>query len=784
MRLTTTIVGLNALAIGLMAPAAAQTASSTPEAADEAPSDIIVTGTRRTERTVAESIAPIDLVDPRALAISPSSDLNDKLAASVPSFNVQRMPGGDGAIFMRPASLRNLSPDQTLVLVNGHRRHRGAFVDIAFQGAQAVDLSQISGAAIGHVEVLRDGASAQYGSDAIAGVINILLDDKPGTLLTAQAGQYYKGDGFNLQLTGRSGFELPGGGSLVIAGDYNHSTATDRSFGIKNKVGQPDLDSYHFTYNLKLPVSDALELYSFGTYGHTVGWTEFSYHEPVPSDSAFRRSFYQNGPAAIFPTYTLASVYPNGFASQFGSRVVDGELVAGIRGEVMDNLSVDVSGDYGRNGINYKVRNSINASLGPLSPTRFDAGEIIASQTAANVDATWSVDAGLANPLSIGFGAEYRREQFQSIAGDVASYQVGPLSDLPSGSFGFPGLPPESAVRGGRDSQAAYLDIEADLTEALTFGIAGRYEHFSDFGSNFSYKVSGRYEVNDAIAVRATYNTGFHAPAPGQQFFTKVASSPDLSVPAPFPVIKIALVSPSDPLTARFGGKALKPEKSRNVSAGVVLRPLPGLTFTVDYYHIKITDRIGLTPRLSLPAGSAYNAIQFLINGYDTKSDGLDIIASWNQGLGAGRLSLTGAYNYNRTKITREDPVVVNDVSRPYVEDARPNHTATVTALYDLDRFHAMGRVRYFGSWVDAIPFDQAAFGFANQKLTPRAFVDLSASYDVMPGTQVTVGAENVFNTYPDRNNSLLSLLGYSYPLLRPYDQDGGRWYVKISQRF
>lgn len=783
MKIAETSVGLYALIIGLAIPAYAQSTEANAEASESQMSEIVVTGTRRSERTVANSMAPIDSVDPRTLAFSPSAELNDQLAAAIPSFNVQRMPGGDGAIFMRPAALRNLSPDQTLVLINGHRRHRSAFVDVAFQGAEAVDLSQIPSAAVGRVEVLRDGASAQYGSDAIAGVINILLDDKPGTVLSALAGQYYKGDGFNLQLSGKSGFTLPGGGSLTIAGDYNHSTPTDRSFGIKNKVGQPALDSYHFTYDLKLPVGDEMELYSFGTYGYTKGWTEFSFHEPVPTDSIYKRSFYQDGPDAIFPTWSPTAVYPNGFAAQFGNHVHDAEVVAGIKGEIAKDLVIDISGDYGRNSINYRVRNSINASLGPLSPTAFNAGFVIASQAAANADATWQFDAGLANPVSIGFGAEYRREKFESIAGDVASYQVGPLSDLTSGALGFPGIPPESAVTGSRDSVATYLDIEADLTSKLTVGTAGRYEHFSDFGSNFSYKFSGRYEISDAIAVRATYNTGFHAPAPGQQYFTKVATSPDLSQPAPFPVIKVALVSPSDPLTAAFGGKALEPEKSRNISAGVVLQPTPGLTFTVDYYRVKIKNRIGLTPRLQLPAGSDYHSIQFLINGFDTKTEGVDVVATLNKNAGAGHLTLSAAYNYNKSKITREDPVVVNDVSRPYIEDARPNHTATVTGIYDLDRFHLMARARYYGSWVDAIPFDQSAYGFANQKLTPRAFVDLSLSYDVTPSTQLTVGAENLLDTYPDRNNSLLSLLGYSYPLLRPYEQDGGRWYVKFTQK-
>jgi len=776
-------VGLTALMVALAAPAQAEPGAAADATQIESQaSDIIVTGTRRTERTAAQSIAPIDVIDPRVLAASPSADLDDKLAATVPSFNVQRVPGADGAIFSRPASLRNLSPDETLVLVNGHRRHRSAFVDVVNQGAEAVDLSQIPSAAVGRIEVLRDGASAQYGSDAIAGVINILLDDTPGTVLTAQTGQYYAGDGFNVQLSGRSGFRLPGGGSLSIAGDYNNSNTTDRSVGIKNKIGQPDLDSYHFTYDLKLPLNDRFNLYSFGTYGHTVGWSEFSFRSAQTNDAVFGRSFYQDGPNAIYPDWTLTSIYPDGFASHFGVHINDGEATAGIKGQIADNLTIDVSGDYGRNSIDYRVRHSINASLGPLSPTSFDSGEIIASEASANVDATWLLDAGLAKPVSVAFGGEYRHERFQSIAGDVASYETGPLADLPSGAYGFPGLPPESAGVTARNSEAGYLDVEADLTNRLTLGAAGRYEHFSDFGSNFSYKFSGRYQLNDAIAFRATYNTGFHAPAPGQQSFTKVTTSPDPSVPPPYPILRIGLVSPSDPLAAQFGGKPLKPEKSRNVSAGVVIQPLTGLTFTVDYYHIKIDDRIGLTPQLSLPAGSAYDRIQFLINGYDTKSDGVDVVASWNHPLWTGRLTLTGAYNYNRTRITRADPVVVNDVSRPYIESSRPHHTAVVTATYDVGRLHLLGRVRYFGSWIDAVPFDQSPF--KDQKVSPLAFADLSVSYDVTPKTQFTVGAENLFNTYPDRNNSLMQFLGQKYPFLRPYDEDGGRWYVRISQRF
>jgi iron complex outermembrane receptor protein len=750
--------------------------------AAQANTDIIVTGTRRGERTASQSLSPIDVLDSRTLNASPSADLNDKLTASVPSFNVQRLPGVDGEIFSRPAALRNLGPDQTLVLVNGHRRHRSAFIDVIYTGAEAVDLAQIPSAAIGRVEVLRDGASAQYGSDAIAGVINIILDDRPGTTLTAQTSQYYAGDGFGLQLAGRTGLSLPGGGSLSITGDYNNGNATDRSVGIRNKIGQPDLETYHATFDLKLPLGDRLKLYSYGTFGHTNGWSEFRFRSGQARDAVFARSFYQDGPSAIYPTWSLASLYPDGFAPQFGAVIRDGAIRAGVSGEVADNFTIDVSGGYGRNSIAYKVRGSINASLGPLSPTSFDSGQIVASETSADIDAAYLLDIGLAKPVNIAFGGAFSHDRFQSIAGDVSSYQTGPLSDLPAGAYGFPGLTPSDAGIFARDSGAGYLDIEADLTNRLTVGAAGRYEHFSDFGSNFSYKFSARYQPAEWIAFRATYNTGFHAPSPGQQNFTKLQTAVDSTKAPPYPLLRIGLVSPSDPLAAPFGGKTLKPEKSKNVSAGIILTPVEGLTLTADYYHIDIKDRIGISPQLRLAPGQLYDRIQFLINGYDTRSNGLDIVGTWSSELWSGKTTLTAAYNYNSTKIRNVAATLPLKVLKPIVEDARPHHSLVVTGNYDVGRLHLTSRVRYYGSFVDALIFDQSPF--RNQKVSPIAFVDLSVSYDIGAATQVTLGAENIFNAYPDKVNSILTRLGYKYPFIRPYDEDGGRWYIRLSQKF
>jgi iron complex outermembrane receptor protein len=755
------------------------TSASPPNGTDSA--DIIVTGTRSAQRTAAQSTAPVDVVSARQLAVTPALDLNDQLAQNIPSFVVQRMPGIDGVNFVRPATLRGLSPDETLVLVDGHRRHRSAFIDIVNQGAEPIDLAQIPDAAIGHVEVLRDGASAQYGSDAIAGVINVILDDRPGTSLTAESGSYYAGDGISEKLLGKSGWALPGGGILVVSGEFLHAGATDRSVGVRNKIGQPDLASEYGSYNLKEPLGETTWLYSFGTIAHSKAWSDFSYRSATNGDAAFARSFYQDGPDAIDPTWNLASLYPDGFIPQIGSVTLDAEAVAGVKHEA-GPFSIDLSGRYGRNGIDYKVRHSANPTLGPTSPTYFDAGQLIASEASANLDIVYKLDAGLAKPINIAFGAEHRYERYQIKAGDAASFVVGPLADLPSGSYGFPGLSAQSAGTWGRHSDAGYFDIEAEPLAGLELGAAGRYEHYSDFGSNFSYKFSGRYALTSRLALRATYNTGFRAPTPGQQHFTTISSSPDATQPKPYPIVLTALVSPTDPLAIRYGGAPLKPEQSRNISAGVVFRAASSTTLTVDYYHIHIADRIGLTPEIDLPPGTAaFEKIRFLINGYSTNSDGVDVVASTHQRALGGQVTLTGSFNYNRTRIGAFDPVLVNDVLRDEVERQRPRYGAIGSAEYDRGHLHLTGRVRYYGAYYDALPGGNP---FPSQRISPLAMVDLDVSYDVTDRLTMTAGAENLFNTYPDRTKTVEAFIGFKYPLIQPYDGAGGRAFARATYRF
>jgi outer membrane receptor protein involved in Fe transport len=514
--------------------------------------EVIVTGTRRAERTVADSNVPVDVVSTQDLQLTAVADLANKLQGTVPSYNVKRLPLADGAIFVRPAALRGLSPDQTLVLVNGKRRHRSAFVDVTAQGAQAVDLAHIPQIALGRVEVLRDGASAQYGSDAIAGVINLILDDRPGFRSYTQWGEYAEGDGENIQAAAAGGIALGNGGSLNLSLEYVKADATSRSLQrpqaealialgepyashvhqpVVQRFGQPDLESYRSFYNASFDVGGTVEIYAFGNYARSEGINDFNWRAPAAAggfaqSSAFNRSIYQDGPDAIFPDWDLRSIYPGGFTPRFGSKQDDYSTVVGVRGDLTPKLSWDASASYGYNKVEYFLHETINASLGPLSPTSFDAGSRDQAETNVNLEFVYEWDTVFAQPVNVAFGAEYRREKFGIQAGEPASYEVGPLRDLSPASNGFPGASPQQAGSWTRSNYALYVDLDTDVTARWNVGLAARFEDYDTFGSTADGKLSTRFKLSDALNLRAAVSTGFHAPTPGQANLTNTNQFP------------------------------------------------------------------------------------------------------------------------------------------------------------------------------------------------------------------------------------------------------------------
>lgn len=795
MRLMTT-AAWTVLVLALAEPAFAQA-----DAANEV-EDVIVTGTRRIDRTAFESPAPVDVVSDQVLESTASDELMEKLVAAVPSFNVQRLPAADGQAFVRPATLRGLSPDQTLVLINGKRRHRSAL--LGGRGAQGVDLGQIPSFALKRIEVLRDGASAQYGSDAIAGVINLILDDQPGYNAFAQASQYYEGDGRVLEGGFRAGWALGDGGHVVATLTYTDSEATSRTrqradaiafqqanphLQVPNPVqrwGQPDREATRFVIDAALPLSEAVELYAFGTYTDSSGVTDFNWRNPS-NDTGYRNS-------PVFPGWNLAQIYPVGFAPKFGQDETDYGLNAGLRGEIGDGWSWDFNASLGEDKIDYFIDETINASFGPQSPTSFRAGVLTQREQNLNLDVTKPLALGfLAQPANLAFGLERRVETYKIGAGDPMSYQVGPgaVSGLPSGSNGFPGYSDSQAGSWDQTSYAGYVDLDLAWTEAFSTDVAIRYEDFSEFGSTTDGKLAVRYELTPNLALRGAVSTGFRAPTPGQLNSTRTSQGLDTST---LQLFTAGRLSPSNPVAQFFGAQALKPEQSKNVSVGLAYRnPDLGLTASLDYYRIDVEDRFAtsanftVTPAiraqliaLGVPGADSLTSVSYFTNAFDTRTQGLDAVGSWRRPVGDGALTLTAAYNWNDTKVTRSNVTEVSNLARINIEDGLPEHTGNVTATYALGRFEGMARVRYFGEWTDA-QFQSSAD--LVQTFGARTFVDLSLTARITDQVKVTVGAENLFDTYPDEATFQASR-GLIYSRNAVYDTDGGLYYVRLNASF
>lgn len=470
--------------------------------------EIVVTGTRRADTSVVDSASPIDIISGETLSQTSFADMTDVLRTQVVSLNVQRFSTQDGAAFVRPFSLRGLPPDQTLFLLNGKRRHRSAVVQLSNQplarGSQGPDLATIPTIAIEQLEVLRDGASAQYGSDAIAGVINFRLKDAAeGATLITRFGQFYEGDGEDIQVQGNLGLPLTSEGFLNISGEYVRSETTSRGAQRADaqalidagntavpvpaqRWGNPESEAARAFFNAGVPLSDTVNLYAFGNYGQSEGETAFFYRFPSATSNA---GIYRSVPLTNQPggaRFSFLEVFPGGFSPIFGSDIEDLSLVSGVKGELGSGLRYDFSGSFGQSDVEFNLRNTLNPSLGPQSPTSFDVGALKQREANANADFVYPWNTGVfAAPLNVAFGAEYRREEFEIQEGEPASYTAGPFASvldpdtgtrvgLAVGSSGFPGFSPQAAGDWSRNNWAVYLDLETDITDRLTTGIAVR----------------------------------------------------------------------------------------------------------------------------------------------------------------------------------------------------------------------------------------------------------------------------------------------------------------------
>ncbi|MGY0618475.1 TonB-dependent receptor plug domain-containing protein [Lysobacter sp. A378] len=786
-----------AIAIALAAPGAfAQTA---PVPVDDATTldQVIVTGTRVTGRTIAESASPIDIITPEVLRATGTTELATALSRALPSLNFPRPAVTDGTSAIRPAQLRGLAPDQVLVLVNGKRRHTTALLNVngsQGRGSSPVDLNAIPVSAIERVEVLRDGASAQYGSDAIAGVVNIVLKGATsGGSLDASYGQYSAGDGKQHQISGDAGIAIGEDGFLHLAGQFGEQDPTNRArpfagtpsptqpeLGQKAFVyGDPAVEHWAFSANSEIPLTDTIDLYAFG----------MASERDITSFAFFR--------APGNPNQNIPSIHPDGFVPQINNIADDRSLVAGLRGDTA-GWAWDLSYNYGYNHLEFFTRNSLNASLGPSSPTSFFAGALETTQNIVNLDLSRQFDWGLAYPVNFAMGTEYREEKWNQSPGEPDSWSQGPLPrPIASGAQGFPGYRPSDAGHYSRDSYALYADLEADLTDRFSGGAAVRYEDYSDFGNQSSFKLSGRYEFSDAVALRGTVSSGFRAPSLSQQNFQTTSTTFIAGISDPF---EIRTFPASSPIAEALGAEPLQPEESLSYSLGVVLQPVDRLYVTVDAYQVDVDDRIVLSSNLTgddvrdfLEARGIFGVTggRYFTNAIDTRSRGIDILGSYRWDLDAGSLDVTAGYNYSKTEITRIAPNPpeletggldldrLDRAEQGRIEKGFPRDKFVLNGTWNLGDWTLLAGTTRYGS------FETTPNNADNdQTYDPKWLVDLAATYH-LDRWSFTLGGDNVLNEYPEENIFGNSTSGqFPYNSASPFGFNGAYMYAKVGYRW
>lgn len=789
---------------------------------------IVVTGVRGgVARTVADSPVPIDVITPAELKQTGRTGLKEILGNIIPSLTMPALGGGGTSASVRPISIRGLSGDYLLVLVNGKRRHTTSLINNLSRvsgGSTPVDVDLIPTNAVGRIEVLRDGAAAQYGSDAISGVINLILDDAPeGGEFTTTAGQLYEKGGALLQQTLGYGTRLGDGGfvRLAVEGKYHDRADSSadpipRVFPLVN--GQPDpregsvdhliAGGYgrsnrdkiiNASLNAQLPISGGLKAYTFST---------LSYRD------------IKDARGASVPATTIGSlpqIYPAGFQAYRRIWEWDYQTTWGLKGELGD-WNADLSSSFGRDHVKLGAVNTLNPSLGPSSPTSFYMGKQVQSLWVNNLDVSRGFDVGLADKLELAFGVEQRWEKFRNIAGEPDSYRDGgyvvpadgsPFGVLYGGKSPSPGLvsftgtSPADASSISRGNVAAYVDLSTKLTPAWFVGLAGRFEHYTDSaGNTFSGKFSTRYELAPGIALRGGVNTGFRAPSLAQTAFSTTQNT--VTVVGNERVLTTSKFLPVNSAAAlALGAQPLKPEKSLNFTAGFTFERGP-VRLTVDGYQIRIDDRIVKTDFLGTASngGAAIKGIlvangvpnvdsaQFFTNAIDTRTRGVDVVGEVTvkpQGLGS--LRLNAAWSYFDTKILHviNNPAQLSKLNvvlfgRQVQQDllvATPKSKIVLTGNWDLGRGHLLLRGTRYGRYTEA-----SSVAASDRSFGAKWVTDLEAGYDLSDRVTVSVGANNLFDTYPDRNGLVANDGSGAYGSFAPFGLSGGFYYARVGVNF
>jgi len=768
-------------------------------AEDEIINEVVVTGTRVADRSRLDTLAPVDVLQTESLERQGTTELAQALSTAAPSLNFPRPAIADGSDHIRPAALRGLAPDQTLVLVNSKRRHQSALVNVngaIGRGSAAVDLNAIPLAAIERVEVLRDGASAQYGSDAIAGVINLQLRKaREGGNATITYGEYHTDvdtasdhrsvtDGATFTASGWTGLALGTDGFVTLSAEYRDRDPTSRGdldtrvtpARVTSRYGDSAVKDTTFYVNAGVPLSDSWDLY---------GWA--GYQQRDGQSAANFRPFNNIG--------NVVAIYPNGFLPFITTDIDDTTVAIGTKGDI-GGWDADFSLVYGDNKVDYGVENSVNASFGALSPTKFEAGVMEYDQLVADVSFVRALEMG-SLPLNVAFGVEGRRETYSIEAGDPFSYQRGQVTTAPPGSQGFPGFQPSNAVDQDRTAYSAYLDLESQLTQQFLASVAVRGEHYSDFGNAITGKLSLRYDFNAAFALRGTVASGFRAPGLQQEYFT--ATSTNFIAGVPF---EVGTFPATSAIARNLGAKDLDAEESMNYSLGAVFRT-GGFEATIDAYRIDIDDRIVLSENLNSaavqPLIAPFNvtAARFFINGVDTKTQGVDVVLRQRlHTQSAGKYEFTLSGNYNKTEVEKlpstsvlsalqPPPVLFGPINVRTFEEGTPKEKVAASVDWSTDvGFGDIGAVlkaTYYGDTVEPSATPGSTV-ISSIDIGAHTLVDLALRAGIGKSLGFTVGVDNAFDEYPNPVIPFLNGTGaLGFSRYSPFGFNGRFFYGRVS---
>ena len=843
----------------------------------DALSEVIITGTRVKGRTEVNSSAPIDVIPGGDLATQPTGNMLDSLANLVPAFVVGQNPISDASSFVRSPSLRGLPSDEMLVMLNGKRMNRSALVQV-FQGgetelafgSQGPDLASIPAIAVRSLEVLRDGASAQYGSDAIAGVLNYQFRNNMGVEVMGRFGQYYPGsqwsnDGKDRLVAINFGLPLSSEGFVNVSAEYNRYDQTVRNVtrpsalalaevypdlaaglphypGPVQQWGTPPSEAFKSLINGGVTLSNNDQLYFLINYAHIDTNESFNYRLPLTVTDPKTGDTFGHHPAFsdiyLDPctsnlvgcptggyildnhTFNFTSVYPSGFTPRFYGTTQQLFSVLGYKGTTGFGMTYDLSGSFAQNSLAVSLKNTINPSLGPQSPTSFDDGKFQQQEATFNFDVTypWAVSA-FSGPLNVAAGLEWHDELYQQFLGDQPSYAAGPYAFQPlytcnagvctpalnpdgthmiatqsTASNGYGGL--STSVDASQHNYAVYVDLEADVLRNLTLGVAGRFEDYQSFGNTTLGKFQARFKVTDWLALRGTVSNGFHAPTPGQ---SNVETLSTTFVPGTANQVQIGTYPVTSSVAQYYGAVPLKPEKSKNYSAGIVLTPLERMLLTIDGYKIKVTDRIGISQTFNVTAADiaklpalayvgAGGTVQYFTNGFDTETKGIDVVGTYPFQIGPGTLNTTIAYNYNKTTVPSYNPTVISQSRIIDIMHYAPNDRVNLGLEYGVGPFTARLQENYYGTWRDENDYPGQLFG---AKFT----TDLDFAYKVWKDITLAIGGRNITNTYPDKiaNSSANKVYpqtgglidGQVYPRTGgPFGFNGAFYYVRFDAKF